>query len=214
MNRRYRCEIFLRRNKSRKDYKNADSLKITIIIIRLTLCNSTYRRRWPRHRLLPQSTVTQSFFIRSRLTLFDKTDDPHLSATLRAAQRVHRVHLLNHCRPTCATLLFERTSLCILSTRLGLRRRLSFLAHAALFIRIPAPIVDQVLPLVRYMLRHLRQEFQCIKNLKIARHAFPEPLISGPRKPHAFAFTGTADHLCPSSVTLIIRASEKGQHDS
>jgi hypothetical protein len=38
--------------------------------------------------------------------------------------------------------------------------------------------VNQVLTFVRYMLRHLRQEFQRIEHLKIARLAFPEPAAS------------------------------------
>ncbi len=39
---------------------------------------------------------------------------------------------------------------------------------------------------------HRCQEFKRIKYLKIARHAFPEPIIPGMRKPHAFALARPA----------------------
>ena len=53
--------------------------------------------------------------------------------------------------------------------------------------------------LAQYMLHHLRQKFQGVKHLKIARHPFPEPIIPGLQKLHAFACTGPLDHCLPNN---------------
>jgi hypothetical protein len=125
--------------KSRKDHLNADPVKITVIITRFTLCDSTFLGRRKGNRLFPQPT----YF-------------PSLIASVTTGS------------------LFLR------------------MPHS---IRIPAKVVNLVLPFVRNVQRHLGQNFHQIKHLKIARQAFPEPVIPRPRKPYTFAFIGPIDHL-------------------
>ena len=64
---------------------NADTIKITVIIARLTLCNFTFSRRRPRYCLFPQPAVAQYFLNNIRLAFIDKADDIHLSTTIRTA---------------------------------------------------------------------------------------------------------------------------------
>ena len=148
----------------------ADAVKVPIIITRLTFCNSTDHWRRPRYCPAPQPAVTQNPFNHIRLRFTDKTDDLHLPATIRTTQRIHLVYLLDQRRPAHAPLLSESTGSLTFSAILGLRRRLPFLAHPPLLVRIPVTVVNRVLPpstssgraLARYVLGHLRQECQWI----------------------------------------------------